>query len=96
MLFAEVRDVLQRERFRRFLSVAEVDELLEELGRICRLEDDPQPGPSVLRDPNDDYLVFLARHVDAECIISGDADLIDADIDPPAITPRQAVERFLA
>ena len=32
MLFAEVRDVLQRERFRRFLSVAEVDELLEELG----------------------------------------------------------------
>ncbi len=60
MLLAEVRDVLQRDRFRRFLSLAEVDELLEELGRICRVEEDPAPGQSVLRDPDDDYLVFLA------------------------------------
>lgn len=27
-------------------------------------------------------------------IVSGDADLTDADLDPPAISPRQAIDRF--
>lgn len=94
LLLAEIRDVLRRQRFRRFLSTAEVDELVDELGRICRVEADPPPGPPVLRDAADDYLVHLARQVQAECIISGDTDLTDESLDPPALTPRQAIDRF--
>ena len=94
LLLAELRNVLQRDRFRRFLSRDEVDELIEELGRIFRIEQDPEPGVPVLRDPKDDYVLFLARDVAADYIISGDADLTDETLEPPAITPRQAVDLF--
>ena len=93
-LLAELDDVLRRPRFRRFLTLDEVDELLRDLATLCRLEPDPEPGAAVLRDKKDDYLVFLARAVGAECIVSGDADLTDASLEPPALTPRHAIERF--
>ena len=94
LLLAELQHVLQRDRFRRFLSLPEVDELIEDLGRIFRIEVDPEPDVPALRDPKDDYLLFLARAVGADYIVSGDADLTDEDLQPPAITPRQAVDLF--
>ena len=94
LLWSEVDGVLRRPKFRRFLLLAEVDELIDELGRICRVEPDPELGPAVVRDRKDDYLVYLSRDAGAECIVSGDADLTDADLDPPAISPRQAIDRF--
>jgi predicted nucleic acid-binding protein len=49
----------------------------------------------VLRDPKDDYLVALAVAGRAEAIVTGDRDLLDHDgLVPPAITPRDACERF--
>ena len=93
-LLAELDDVLRRPRFRRFVTLDEVDELLHDLATLCRLEPDPEPGAPVLRDKKDDYLVFLARAIDAECIVSGDADLTDESFEPPTLTPRQAIERF--
>ena len=93
-LLAELDEVLRRAKFRHFITLEEVDELIHEIARLCRVEPDPEPGAAVLRDKDDDYLVFLARAVGAECIVSGDADLTDASFEPPALTPRQAVERF--
>jgi uncharacterized protein len=56
---------------------------------------DPENPPAVLRDPNDDYIVALARGVEADAIVTGDKDLLDhAGLQPPAITPRTARERF--
>jgi putative PIN family toxin of toxin-antitoxin system len=52
-LLGEVHDVLGRPHFRRFLTLTEVDELLEEIGRVCRIEPDPDEGPPLLRDPDD-------------------------------------------
>lgn len=47
----------------------------------------------VLRDPDDDYLVALARVSGANAIITGDKDLLDhTDLRPPAIQPRAACE----
>ena len=94
LLLAELDEVLRRPMFRRFFTLEEVDQLLEEIARICEVVPDPEPGAAVLRDADDDYLVYLARHVGAEFIVSGDADLTDADIDPPAITPRAALDTF--
>ncbi len=93
-LLAEVDEVLRRPKFRRFITLDEVDELVHEIALLCRVEPDPEPGDAVLRDKDDDYLVFLARAISAECIVSGDADLTDAQLEPPALSPRQAIERF--
>lgn len=56
---------------------------------------DPVAPPRVLRDADDDYLVALARSAAAEVIITGDRDLLDdPGLEPPAVTPRAACERF--
>jgi len=48
-----------------------------------------------LRDPDDDYLVSLAREGHAEAIITGDKDLLDhPGLEPAAISPRTACERL--
>ncbi len=47
------------------------------------------------RDPNDDYLVALARRSGAEALISGDDDLLSlTDLDPPVLSPAQAVAQL--
>jgi len=49
----------------------------------------------VSRDPNDDYLVALARRSGAEALISGDDDLLSlTDLDPPVLSPAQAVAQL--
>lgn len=56
---------------------------------------DPVAPPATVRDPGDDYLVALAIGARAEAIVTGDRDLLDHDgLEPPAITPRTACERF--
>jgi predicted nucleic acid-binding protein len=45
--------------------------------------------------PRDDYLVALARATRVDAIITGDRDLLDHEgLEPPALTPRAACERF--
>ena len=93
-LLAELDDALRRPRFRRFLTFDEVDELLHELPHALPPGADPEPAAAVLRDKKDDDLVFLARAVGAACIVSGDAALTDALLDPPALTPYRAAEHL--
>jgi len=48
-----------------------------------------------IRDPEDDYLIALARANDVEFIISGDNDLLEWGVQqPPAVTPSQFEQRF--
>lgn len=58
------------------------------------MTDDPVDVKVVLRDPDDDCLVALARHVNAEAIVTSDRDLLDhSGLTPSAISPREADER---
>ena len=92
---AELGGVLRRDRFRRYLSLDEVDEYAGEIEGLCRMVDDPDPVPMVLRDPDDDYLVALASESGAEAIVSGDLDLHEATGLPVDIlTPREALTRL--
>jgi len=94
-LLSELGGVLRRDRFRRYLSLREVDEYLAELDALCRMVDDPDPVPKVLRDPTDDYLVALASESGVEAIVSGDLDLREASgLTVEVITPRQALLRL--
>jgi len=92
-LLDEVTAVLIRPKFRRWVSVADAVAFVEALGGYADLYPDPDtPAPRV-RDPEDDYLVALAEAAEA-VIVTGDADLLDADLNPPAITPRDLLARI--
>jgi predicted nucleic acid-binding protein len=55
--------------------------------------DDPRQSAAILRDPNDDFLIEIARTAEADAIVTGDKDLLDhAGLQPPAITARAACE----
>jgi len=92
-LLDEVTAVLIRPKFRRWVSVADAVAFVEALGGYADLYPDPDtPAPRV-RDPEDEYLVALAEAAEA-VIVTGDADLLDADLNPPAITPRDLLARI--
>ena len=94
-LLTELGDVLRRDRFRRYLSLEEVDEYVVEIEGLCRMVNDPDRVPEVLRDADDDYLVALASESGADAIVSGDLDLREATGLPvEVITPREALTRL--
>lgn len=92
-LLDELAAVLIRPKFRRWISVADAIAFVESLGGHADLRDDPGPPTAGVRDPNDDYLVALAEAADAT-IVTGDDDLLEAELEPPAITPAQLLARF--
>lgn len=94
-LLEELRAVLRRPKFRRYLSVEQADRYVILIERIARHEPDPADPPRATRDPNDDYLVALARTAGAQALVSGDRDLLNADGLPiPVFTPRQTITRI--
>ena len=93
LLLDELGDVLHRPKFRRWLSVTETDAYIAFLAEHATAVDDPAPEHGHTPDPDDDYLVTLARAVRADAIISGDKDLTGLpDPHPPVATPRGLVE----
>ncbi len=58
---------------------------------IATVLPDPVSPPRLVRDPEDDYLVALARAESADAIVTGDRDLLDHEgLEPPAVTAREA------
>lgn len=94
-LFGELERGLEREYFRDRVREEE-RALVKALVRgVAVVLPDPVSPPRVVRDPNDDYLVALARAAGADAIVTGDRDLLDHEgLDPPAVTPREACERL--
>lgn len=94
-LVDELETVLLREKFRRYLSEARAKSYVAvidrgathlKLGSIA----------SVSPDAEDDYLVALAWEARADCLVSGDKDLLDLEgEDLPRIwTPRRFLEEL--
>lgn len=92
LLLAELERVLRREKFRRYSTHPDVDELLLALRRHGMLLEDPGGASGVTRDPKDDYLVALAQAAEATAIVSGDWHLLELDIKPPVLTPSELLE----
>lgn len=92
-LLDELAAVLIRPKFRRWISVADAIAFVESLGGHADLRDDLGPPKTRVRDPDDDYLVALAEAADA-VIVTGDDDLLTAQIEPVAITPAQLLARL--
>jgi putative PIN family toxin of toxin-antitoxin system len=96
LLIDELRRVLLRPKFRRYLSEEEAREFVESVTFLARLVDDPPSAglAQVTRDPKDDYLVFLAEEVRAALLVSGDRDLLE--LHRPGLIVRNPVDAVAA
>lgn len=88
-LLDELEDVLQRAKFRIYASPEQVSAYIEALASEALAFDDPGDPPRVSPDPDDDYLIALARTAGADLLVSGDKHLTGL-ADPPVrvMTPR--------
>jgi putative PIN family toxin of toxin-antitoxin system len=76
-LLGELGKALRREKFRRYVTEAETDAYVEFLRHESIILDDPQPPPEPLSDdPDDEYLITLARSARAQALVSGDDHLL--------------------
>jgi len=74
-------------------SATDAAGFLDGLGEDAVVIDDPPRPPGLSPDPDDDYLVALARVAGADYLVSGDRHLLDlADPMPPILTPRQFLD----
>ena len=93
LLLAELREVLGRDKFRRYVSEAEADAYVEFIRSEAVVRADPVPSLEALSaDPDDEYLIDLARDAGADALVTGDAHLLDLRAVIPAMTPAEFLE----
>lgn len=90
---AEADELATRPRFRRWFAQRDAEALVERLWLVAEIVSDPQPGPSYSRDPDDDYLIAVARGAHADAVVSGDHDLLILP-DHEVVTPRQMLDQL--
>ena len=79
-----------REKFRRYVTEAEAGAYLDLIRHEATILDDPAPGGQPLSaDPDDEYLVELARAAVVDALVSGDAHLLDLRDHLPVMTPAE-------
>lgn len=77
-LIEEIRDVASRDKIRKYVSEADLDDLLAIINAFCQFVTiEAEVAPTAVRDPKDLYLLALADTIGADYIVSGDADLTD-------------------
>lgn len=77
-LIEEIRDVAGRDKIRKYVTQADIDDLLAIIHAFCQfIVIEAEVAPSAVRDPKDLYLLALAETIGADYIVSGDADLTD-------------------
>lgn len=92
-LLEELSAVLERDKFRRWVSLADARAFVAALSDKADLRPDAGKPRRSARDPDDDYLVALAEETGA-VLVTGDDDLLSLDLVPPAITPRALLDRL--
>jgi putative PIN family toxin of toxin-antitoxin system len=87
-LLAELREVLGRETFRRYVTESEATAYVDLIRHEATILDDPTPSHQALgADPDDEFLVDLARAAAADALVSGDAHLLVLRDRLPIMTP---------
>lgn len=91
-LVAELQDVLARPQIAPRIPPNRARALVRALSAGAIEEIDPPTSAPVTRGPKDEYLVALARAAGADVIVSGDRHLLELDIRPPVLTPRELLQ----
>ena len=76
-LLEEIHNVSSRDKIRTRVSNEELDDFFRIIYAFCRMANIEQKAQSEIRDPKDLYLLSLAESIEADYIVSGDADLIE-------------------
>jgi uncharacterized protein len=88
LLLDELTDVLGRPKFDRWSSQGRATAYIAALrARSEHRSDRSSVQPVEVRDPDDHYLVALAREAKADHLVSVDRDLLDAELDVPVVDP---------
>jgi putative PIN family toxin of toxin-antitoxin system len=88
-LLDELLAALLHPKLRRYVTEKEAARFVETIRHAAIPVDDPPGVEALSRDPEDDYLIALARASDAHALVSGDRDLTSLrDLRPPVLTPR--------
>lgn len=96
-LLAELSDVLHREKFRRYVTHAEVDAYVKPLRLESMQVDDPELASAPLsEDLADEYLIALARSLPCDALVSGDTHLTALRDRIPVLSPREFLEKIQA
>lgn len=92
-LLTELRAVLQRDKFRRYVTVDEAEEFVELVRRESTTIEDPEDSTAPIgEDPGDEYLIRLARAARADVLVSGDPHLTRVRSRIPVKTPREFLD----
>jgi len=94
-LLAEVDNVLSRPRLQERLPEEARSVYLRDLASFLDVVPDPAVVPATTRDPEDDYLVALARENGVDWIVSGDKDLLEWEEQRPPVLPPAAFGALL-
>jgi putative PIN family toxin of toxin-antitoxin system len=93
LLLTELSGVLRREKFRRYVTEAEVDAFVELVRAASILVDDPDPSSDPIGvDPGDEYLIALARAARVDALVSGDPHLSRLRPAIPVLSPREFLD----
>jgi len=89
----EVRKALRKPYFRERVDGEELRKAVSRIEDVAIAFGDPSRVEPILRDPKDDYLLALARHADAEAVVTGDKDLLDhgAELAAPGGQPSRSM-----
>ncbi len=91
-MLGELAKTLTYPKLRKHIDTDEADELLELLRRGGLLVEDPETQPRISSsDPNDDYLIALARK-SPSVLVSGDGDLLELSEQIPVYSPREFLD----
>jgi len=96
-LLAELREVLARPKFRPYVTAAEVAAYLDLIEHAATMhEDPPASGEKLSADPDDEYLIDLARAAAVDALVSGDSHLLDLRGALPVTTPAEFLATLAA
>jgi putative PIN family toxin of toxin-antitoxin system len=91
LLLDELGAVLSRRKFRRWVTAEDARAYVDQLALRVEVRPDASAPSLRARDEDDDYLIALAEAADA-VLVTGDKDILDLDLDPPAVTPRELLD----
>ncbi len=74
-LLKELINKINSKKFQRYFSIPEAEKFIELLKQASEIIN-PLPSVTICRDPKDNFLLDLAKHANADYLITGDNDLL--------------------
>jgi putative PIN family toxin of toxin-antitoxin system len=96
-LLYELQVVLSREKFRRYLTIAEVEQYLlwlRDHAELVEIEEEDFLLEATA-DPDDDYLLALTISAGAQVLVSGDPHVLEASSGSSIFTPSEFLGQLL-